>query len=829
MTALSLIGRLHRMPASEIAARTRTRLRNEAQRLSWSVARPRWQQSDLARALDPGHDAMGPVLDRLAASDMTGTHAALSTHFASRTSRFVLAPGSRAGLARGIRARFPDAAEEAARRADRILAGRLDLLGYRGLDVTGQQEGVAAPVDWHRDPVHDRRPTFAHWTRVPYLDPACGDHKIIWELNRHQHWLELGRAYVLTGHRPYRDRFVAELSSWMAANPPLTGVNWASMLELSFRCLSWIWSLHFFVEQDEPVPGSAWLVDLLLGLDRQLALVEQNLSTYFSPNTHLLGEALALYVAGQSLPELSRARRWAGTGRQTLIREAAIQIGADGGHVELSPHYHRYTLDFYLLALAIARITNDADGCRSFEPAVCDLARFARAMAGDSLHLPRIGDDDGGMLLPSCGRDESDSADSLALAAVLTGTGDLFDGDPPEEVAWMTGTVPPRVTGSMTARASTALAASGYFVSHTGRGDHLVMDAGPLGFLNGGHAHADALALTLEVAGIPLLIDPGTGCYTVDLEMRDRFRSTTYHNTVTVNGRSQSAPAGPFKWASAARAWVHAWRSDAAFDFCDASHDGYLPIVHRRQVLARPGCWIVWDWLLGAGAAEAAAHWHLGPSWSASVAGGLVRLDHADGRRVWLATIGAEASIRMGDSSNDGLGWCSPSYGRVVPTTTIRAIRSGTTPFVIASVFLDAPDVPQVERLAGGETGAAAIEVRGPSWREIAISRDPMAFDQPAASRACVEAAGIESDARAICVRDYDSGPGELWMVDGSSARHSDGRRLVQLPHAVPALHVAGRLAASTSHRGHAAAPDPGAAGSMPFPPRAGRAVPAGR
>lgn len=828
MTALRLIGRLHRMPASEIAARTRTRLRNEAQRLSWSVARPRWQTSNLARALDPGLDAMRPVRERLAASDVPGAHAALSTYFAARTSRFVLAPDGRAGLARAIRTAFPGAADEAARRADRILAGRLDLLGYRDLDVTGAQEGVGAPVDWHRDPVHDRRPTFAHWTRVPYLDPACGDHKIIWELNRHQHWLALGRAYVLTGHRPYRDRVVAELSSWMAANPPLTGVNWASMLELSFRCLSWIWALHFFVEREERVPASTWLVDLLLGLDRQLALVEQNLSTYFSPNTHLLGEALALYVAGQSLPELARARRWADTGRQTLIREAEIQIGADGGHVELSPHYHRYTLDFYLLALAIARISGDADGCRSFEPAVRDLAGFARAMAGDSLHLPRIGDDDGGMLLPICGRDESDIADSLALAAVITGAEDLFDGDPPEEVAWMTGTVPPRVTGTAT-RGSTALAASGYFVSHTGRGDHLVMDAGPLGFLNGGHAHADALAMTLEVAGTPLLIDPGTGCYTVDLEMRDRFRSTTYHNTVTVNGRSQSVPAGPFKWASAARARVHAWRCDSAFDFCDASHDGYLPILHRRQVLARPGYWIVWDWLVGAGAIEAAAHWHLGPSWSASMTGGVVRLDHADGQRVWLATVGGEASIRIGGSGNERLGWCSPSYGRVVPTTTIRAVRSGTTPFVITSVFLEAPELPEVERLAVGDTRAAAIEVRGPSWREIALARDPIAFDAPAATRECVEAAGIESDARAICVREHHSGPGELWMVDGSSARHSDGRRIVQLPHAVPALHVAGRLAAPASHRESTAAPESGAGGSMPFPPRAGRAVPAGR
>ena len=53
------------------------------------------------------------------------------------------------------------------------------------------------PIDWSWDPVHDRRAPEMHWSRVPYLDPAIGDHKIIWELNRHQHWVKLGRAYWL--------------------------------------------------------------------------------------------------------------------------------------------------------------------------------------------------------------------------------------------------------------------------------------------------------------------------------------------------------------------------------------------------------------------------------------------------------------------------------------------------------------------------------------------------------------------------------------------------------------------------------------------------------
>src|SRR5262249_39266172 len=268
-------------------------------------------------------------------------------------------------------------------------------------------------------------------------------------LNRHQHWIALGRAYWLTGLQKYRDRFVAELTSWLDANPPLAGVNWASMLELALRSLSWLWALNFFVEQGgPPEPGhnmrdrDTWLVDLLLALDRQLTHVEQNLSHYFSPNTHLLGEALALYVCGRALPELAASGRRAAIGRRILLDEIDRQIAPDGGHAERSTHYQRYALDFYLLAPIVARLTADAAASR-FEEAAGRLAFAARLLADDGGRLPHIGDDDGGVLLATAGRAPDDIRDSLSIAAALTGRADLHVGGVPEEVLWVAGSVIP--------------------------------------------------------------------------------------------------------------------------------------------------------------------------------------------------------------------------------------------------------------------------------------------------------------------------------------------------------------------------------------------------
>src|SRR4029079_10298867 len=184
------------------------------------------------------------------------------------------------------------------------------------------------------------------------------------------------------------------------------GINWASMLEIGFRTLSWTSALHFLLgmnrfwswELDVGRSSCPWLVDMLVALDRQLTHVEHHLSYYFSPNTHLTGEALALYVVGHAFPELAHSERWISTGRDVLLREIERQILPDGGHAERSTHYQRYTLDFYLLARLTARRAAYVDSGRVFADAATRLAEFTHAMADDDGVLPLIGDDDGGML-----------------------------------------------------------------------------------------------------------------------------------------------------------------------------------------------------------------------------------------------------------------------------------------------------------------------------------------------------------------------------------------------------------------------------------------------
>ena len=96
--------------------------------------------------------------------------------------------------------------------------------------------------------------------------------------------------------------------------------------------------------------------------------------------------------------------------------------------------------------------------------------------------------------------------------------------------------------------------------------NYLLIDCGEVGSLNGGHGHADALAIEMAVGGRTLLVDAGTYTYHESPEMRDFFRTTIAHNTLMIDEKSQSNRAGNFA-GKRKRTRIHSWISEDRFDF----------------------------------------------------------------------------------------------------------------------------------------------------------------------------------------------------------------------------------------------------------------------
>ena len=434
--------------------------------------------------------------------------------------------------------------------AEKICRGRFDLLGYRDLDF-------GLPIDWHFDPVHNKRAPRGRWNEIPFLDFArVGDHKVIWELNRHQHFVTLAQAWEATGEERFRAEMIAQWTHWQSENPYPFGINWASTLEVAFRALSWLWVRQIMGE---------FHADLLPALHLHGWYIEQFLSTYFSPNTHLLGEGAALFAIGLLCPRIAEAERWQQIGWNIVLRQAETQVRPDGFHFEQSTYYHGYARDFF-------QFTRDVAACNgiavpaAFEKTIGKMNE-ACAVLSQAGCAPSFGDDDGGHVIVAPG------------------------------------------PGGTARQGSVALPAAGIYAMSSGNAQ-LFIDAGPQGAFSGGHGHADALSVQLVHGGKRLLIDPGTFCYVCP--ERDRFRGTGAHNTVQIDGRDQATPNGPFGWTNMPDTVVERWETGETFDYFAGHHNGYAPVIHHRYVFGlKPRFWVVRDVVVGTARHRLDIHWHI--------------------------------------------------------------------------------------------------------------------------------------------------------------------------------------------------------------------------
>jgi len=548
--------------------------------------------------------------------------------------RFFFAPDDVPQLCSRLRELFPEAAEQIVRRADCICQHRFDLLGYEAVDY-------GAEIDWHCDRVHGKRAPRKPWFNLKYLDfDQVGDSKVTWELNRHQHLVTLAKAFRLTGDAKHASELFAQWHHWHSQNPYPIGINWASSLEVAFRSLSWLWT--YFLMADSPAMPSGFRQSWLRALAVSGRHIERYLSTYFSPNTHLLGEAVALFFIGTLCPEIPAARQWQQRGWKMVQQESTRQVRSDGLHFEQSAYYHVYALDFFLHCAILASV-NQIEVPEEFDRTLEKMLDALAVLARGGI-VPGFGDDDGGRLFDPARNRMTHMMDPLATGAVLFERGDFkaLAGGPREEMLWLLGESGirefERIPGKPVADDSTAFRASGlYVMSGNNREWQMVIDAGPQGTGTAGHGHADALSLTLTASGRELLADAGTYAYVGPDSERDRFRGTSAHNTVMISDKYQAQPHGPFGWLRLPAVQAEGWITGKTFDLFVGSHDGYSrlpnPVIHRRYVFAlKSGTFLVRDLALGFGEYSLDLSWHIGNGLTEHASG--LFLDGGPGLRI---------------------------------------------------------------------------------------------------------------------------------------------------------------------------------------------------
>jgi uncharacterized heparinase superfamily protein len=569
---------------------------------------------------------------------------------------------------------------EADRDADRLrgaagpeergaLLARADLLCDHVFDLLGSGPvALGATIDWHRDFKSGLR-----W-EPRYTGDLClvdlsndADVKVCWELSRDQHFVTLGQAFVLSGDEKYAREFVAQLDSWMDANPPMVGVNWACTMDVALRAISWTWAWHLF-------EGAAAFDDgvrrrMLAGILAHGRFILDHLEWSDVRGNHYLSDGAGLAVLGLAFPGFRESAAWRAKGLEIVWGELPLQVLEDGVDFEMSTSYQRLVAELFLTPTILARL-NGIEATPETWARIGRMLEFVMAATRPDGEIALFGDADDGrvqILSEETRTRVNDHRYLLALGAALLGRADMkaASGGRHRELDWLLGADDRAALDALESTPDAAPKAfphGGFYVMR-GAGIWAMADCGPVGFAGaGGHGHDDALSFELCIGDVPAVVDPGTYVYTSDIEARNALRGTRAHNVVVVDGE-EMADLGPRPWAIAdqAKASVTEWDVSGAMQVLEGTHHGYErlpePVTVRRRFELDPGAGTLRlaDSLEGLGAHDVEIRFH-------------TALDVAlDGAVASVSRRGAPVACFVLEAQGGAPfvedAWLSPSYG----------------------------------------------------------------------------------------------------------------------------------------------------------------------
>lgn len=366
---------------------------------------------------------------------------------------------------------------------------------------------------------------YALGARFSWKDNPSGDKE--WQIAHHKFYfaVDLAHAWRATGNPVYIRRWAELIGAWL--DEMGSGYIAASDAQVEAKRIEhWILSFVILQCRDWWIYLSAALLRRLLGrIVDEARYVSRNLR---AGRNHRTFQLYAMFLAGVLFPEFAGARSMANAARDKLTENLLHDFGEDGVHIELSSHYHQITLETAVAFVELARLNDVA-----LYPAL--LQRLQRALEFSMwLTLP-----DGEIPLIN----DADNGDHRPLLC----TGSLLTGD--LRLLWVGTMGGEGLPDSACAR---HFDRAGYFVMRNGWGrdvasfraaQHVFYDCGKLG--EGSHSHYDLFNFTYFVDSEQLVVDPGRYTYSAEpgpdgIDWRREFKSTRYHNTVTIDGLDQT-------------------------------------------------------------------------------------------------------------------------------------------------------------------------------------------------------------------------------------------------------------------------------------------------
>ena len=251
-------------------------------------------------------------------------------------------------------------------------------LDLNHLSLSKREQQWADEALEHTFYVHDGyQPSFNYGKDIDWRYWPVKDNELRWQLHRHKWFTPMGKAYRLTKDEKYAEEWALQFADWIQKNPLVeipkdlyemqdeaTGeaenVRFAwRPLEASHRLADQINQFVLFLPSPAFTPE--FLTQFLANYHKHALHVMRN---YSAQGNHLLFEAQRILYAGAFFPEFKDAAEWRKSGIGILNREIKKQVYPDGGQYELDLHYHPACINIFCKALRMA----DVNGFRQEFP-----------------------------------------------------------------------------------------------------------------------------------------------------------------------------------------------------------------------------------------------------------------------------------------------------------------------------------------------------------------------------------------------------------------------------------------------------------------------------
>ncbi|MFL0246141.1 alginate lyase family protein [Candidatus Clostridium stratigraminis] len=375
------------------------------------------------------------------------------------------------------------------------------------------------------------------------------DVKIPWELSRFQHFFTIGKAYLLTSNKKYSLEFTKEIKDWIDKNPIKRSVNWTCTMEAAIRAVNWIAGYFFFKESNI---GKKFWNKFNKSLYLHGEFIFKNLENKgLVTGNHYLSNIVGLIWLGLYFKDFEDPRGknapklWLDYGIKEIEKEMLTQVNEDGTDYEASTAYHRLVTEMFLLTTIICN-KNDIKFSDKYMSKLEKMCEFLMDITKPNGLAPLIGDaDDGRFIILSDYHTwvKRDFRHILYIAGEFFNREDFkfYGREYKEDALWIIGpeialeSINPPIKLN-----SKAYKNGGYYVLRNEK-IHCLIRCGELSFRGlGVHSHNDQLSFELNVDGEDFIIDPGTFVYTADYKMRNLFRCTKMHNTISIEGCEQN-------------------------------------------------------------------------------------------------------------------------------------------------------------------------------------------------------------------------------------------------------------------------------------------------